>query len=74
MLFINNDKPQVRKRGKQGGASSYHNMNPALANEIPLIVALACRQAGVQDRNILTKATAKPADSLGCKGYLRNKD
>lgn len=64
--------PEICHGREQRAARTYDDMRPALANEVPLIEALARRKTRMQNRDVIRKASPEPAHRLGREGYLGN--
>jgi len=56
VLLVDDDQPEVGDRRENRGAWADADPRLAAAQALPLVVALAGRQAGVQDRNGVAEA------------------
>lgn len=72
MFLVDDDEPEICHGREQRAARTYDDMRPALANEVPLIEALARRKTRMQNRDVIRKASPEPAHRLGREGYLGN--
>ena len=65
VLLIDDDEAQVAERAKEGRTGTHDHAGRTAGDHVPLIQALASREARVEDRDRLAKARAEAADSLG---------
>ena len=64
VLLVDDDQPEVRDRGEDGGARADGDPRLARAQPPPLVVALALPQRGVQQRDGVAEARLEAADGL----------
>ena len=74
MLLVNDDETHVGERRKERGARTHHHMDGALAHEVPLVEALASRQARVENGHVVAKARAEASYGLRRERYLWHED
>jgi hypothetical protein len=69
VLLIDEDQPEVRQRGEDGGARADDDAGDALADAVPFVEAFALGEVRVEDGDLFLdagEAGAETADGLGC--------
>ncbi len=74
MLLIDNDKPKVGERGKEGGAGADDHLGLTSADALPLIKTLTICQAAVEDGDSITETGEKIPFNLGGESNFRHED
>ena len=64
VLLVHDDETHIGERGEQRRARAHHHVGAALADHVPLIEALAGREARVQDGHVVSEAATKAPHRL----------
>ena len=74
MLLVDHHQPEVGDRGEDGRARPDRDARLPRTQPPPLVVALALRQGGVQERDHVAEARPEAADGLRGERDLRDED
>ncbi len=74
VLLVHHDRPQIRQRGEEGRAGAHGDPLLAGPELTPGVVALAVREAGVEDGYLVPEAGPEAGHGLGREGDLGHQD